>query len=247
MRRQSVNWRSRLTEGHLDHHECLHRPGRHPVTECLPILAVDRGGNFTSFFHASPTQRALAMFTLRVQPTQVASRHGYQPCRWTAEADQPPLPLSHGCGGSPGIVDIVWLGSSATNPDVPSNWHIFFSQTTNAMSGSPLFSQVQVTTNVVHDQSICFNGSGCTGGPSDPLQNRDLLEYSPTVALDPDGNVNIVFSDSVNNGPAANCITNAFSPSKPAARAPMHRRASCSCYIRGEHPGRCARSRTRHW
>ena len=170
----------------------------------FPILAVDRGGNlhlvFTRveatgnchIFMTSTTNPAVASPTW-LPAVQVDSGGGN-----TTTAIQPWI-----VAGSPGVVDITWLGSAAANPNVASNWYVFFSQTTNALSGSPLFNEVQATANKVHDNAICFNGLACAAG------TRDMLEYF-TMTLDPDGKANIAFSDSVNNCPAANCVTNAW-------------------------------------
>jgi hypothetical protein len=186
----------------------------------FPILAVDRGGNLHLVFsRITNATRACHVFL-----TSTANPGAPSPT-WL-----PAVQVDSGSGptttsvepwviaGSPGVVNIVWLGSSASTPDFVPNpppgvsptWHVFFSQTTNALSGSPLFNQVQVTATPIHNRSICFNGLACTGEPSGEPQNRDLLEYSPTLALDPDGNANIIYSDSVNNCPEATCIAKAW-------------------------------------
>jgi hypothetical protein len=113
--------------------------------------------------------------------------------------------------GSPGVVDITWLGSpAATAEGTASNWHVFFAQTRNALDTSaPTFAQNQVETTTMHDQDICFNGSGCADIPSTTPGNRELLEYY-TMTLDPDGNAHIAYPDSVNNCPTATCKTNTW-------------------------------------
>ena len=167
------------------------------------ILAIDRGGNLHLVFGRSNSGGGYHVYltssanggTSWLPPVQVDSGSGN-----TTTAVMPWV-----AAGSPGVVDITWLGSSGASPMVaPFDWQVFFAQTTNALSGSPVFNQVQATTNPIHDTNICFNGSGCTG-----TNNRDLLEYY-TMTLDPVGNASIAFADSVNNCPTATCKTNAW-------------------------------------
>jgi hypothetical protein len=96
--------------------------------------------------------------------------------------------------GSPGVVDITWIGTSASTPDVDSNWHLFFTQTRDPLATTPTFAQVQALSQTIHNQSVCFRGLDCdiNGG------NRDLAEYY-SMTIDPDGNANIAFSDDVTN------------------------------------------------
>jgi hypothetical protein len=182
-------------------------PGSNPARK-FTILAIDRGGNLHLVFS-------------RLNPAG-GGTHAYLSSSTNGGTSWlPAVQIDSGSGntttavmpwvvaGSAGVVNITWLGSAAATPDTPSNWQLFFAQSTNALSGSPIFNQVQVSTNPVHDQSICFNGTGCAGGPGDPLQNRDLLEYY-TMTVDPNGNAAIAFADSVNGCDAADCITNAW-------------------------------------
>ncbi|HJT80444.1 MAG TPA: hypothetical protein VJ719_04525, partial [Chthoniobacterales bacterium] len=176
----------------------------------FPILAVDRGGNLHLAFAQIDSLRHAHIFL-----TSTANPGAANPT-WL-----PAVQVDSGGGnsvtnimpwivaGSPGIVDVAWLGTAAQNPDVPSNWFIHFSQTTNALSGSPIFNQSQVTANPVHNHSVCFNGLGCTGDPDGDIGNRDMLEYF-TMALDPEGKAHIAFPDSITNCPSSNCQTNAW-------------------------------------
>jgi hypothetical protein len=178
----------------------------------FPNITVDRGGNVHLVFTNST---ATGHANCHVLMTSTTNPGAASPT-WL-----PVVQVDSGTGnsttavqpwavaGSPGVVDITWLGSSAPTPDVPSNWQVFFAQTTNALSGSPIFNQSQVTTNPVHNHSICFAGGACTGNSDDDLSNRDMLEYY-TMALDPEGNANITFADSFNSCPPANCTTNAW-------------------------------------
>lgn len=172
------------------------------------ILAVDRGGNVHLVFSSSNADGTNCHVYLTssadqgenwLAPVQVDSGTGN-----TTTAVMPWV-----AAGSAGVVDITWLGSAAASP-VKSDWHVFFAQTTNAMDGvGPSFAESQAETAVMHDQDICFNGTGCANNPSQSPGNRDLLEYY-TMALDPDGNANIAYPDSVTNCPADVCQTNTW-------------------------------------
>src|SRR4029077_13718334 len=76
--------------------------------------------------------------------------------------------------GSPGVVDIAWLGSTAASASVVSDWHVFFAQVTNSMSASPTIAQNQVETASIHNGSVCFDGGGCAsnGTPHGEPGNR---------------------------------------------------------------------------
>jgi hypothetical protein len=182
------------------------------------ILAVDRGGNVHLVFSESNASGFHVYLTSSID----------QGASWLAAVqvdsgtgDTVTAVMPWVAAGSPGIVDITWLGSPAASP-VQSNWHVFFAQTTNAFDPNPTFAENEVETAVMHDQDICFNGSGCAANPSASPGNRDLLEYY-TMTLDPDGFANIAYSDSVNNCDASVCITNAWFTKQtagPSAYAP---------------------------
>jgi hypothetical protein len=91
--------------------------------------------------------------------------------------------------GSAGVVDITWYGANINQSTQSASWHLYFSQATNVMSNSPVFSQVQAIPQVVHNEDICLKGGACGG-------NRDLAEYY-TITLDQQGNANIAFPDDV--------------------------------------------------
>src|SRR5205085_1055697 len=113
--------------------------------------------------------------------------------------------------GSPGIVNVAWLGSTSPTPDTANSiWDVYFAQVSNALLANPTIAQSQVATGV-HNHSICLNGLGCAaaGTPHGDPGNRDLLEYF-RMALDPDGNANIVFADSVHNCDPSICRTNTW-------------------------------------
>ena len=176
----------------------------------FPILAVDRGGNLhLAFSQVDALNHAHVFLTSTSNPA--AANPTWLPAvqvdSGTGNSTTNIMPWI--VAGSPGIVDVAWLGTAAQSPDVPSNWFVHFSQTTNAMSGSPIFNQTQVTANAVHNHSVCFNGLGCTGDPDGDIGNRDMLEYF-TMALDPEGKAHIAFPDSITNCPSSNCQTNAW-------------------------------------
>ena len=173
------------------------------------ILAVDRGGNlhlvfglrnpdnsYHVYLMSSPDQGVTWLAPVQVDNGTGNSKFGVMP--WVV-------------AGSPGVVDITWLGSTSSPTTFPSAWYVFFAQTTNALSTIPAFTQTQVTTNSIHDQDICFNGGGCADNPSQSPGNRDLLEYY-TMTLDRDGNAAIAYSDTITNCPAATCISTAHTP-----------------------------------
>jgi len=172
------------------------------------VLAVDRGGNVhlvfgqrngDGSFHVYLTS-SIDQGATWLAPVQVDSGTGN-----TTFAVMPWV-----IAGSPGTVDITWLGSTTSPATFPSSWYVFFSQTTNALSPAPTFNQVQVLSKSVHDQDICFNGTGCASNPRASPGNRDLLEYY-TIALDPAGNANIAYPDSLTpDCPADACQTNTW-------------------------------------
>jgi hypothetical protein len=72
-----------------------------------------------------------------------------------------------------------------------AQWHVFFSQSQNALASIPTFSQT-TPTGVIHAGAICTNGTGCASG------TRNLAEYfAPGLYLD--GSEMIVYSDDYNN------------------------------------------------
>ena len=172
------------------------------------ILAVDRGGNVHLVFSQKNTDGSYHVYL---------TSSSDQGATWLA-----PVQVDSGTGnstfavmpwvvaGSPGVVDITWLGSATSPNTFPSAWYVFFTQTRNALSATPTFNQVQVQSKSIHDQDICFNGSGCVDNPRQSPGNRDLLEYY-TMTLDPVGNANIAYPDSLTpDCPSNSCIANTW-------------------------------------
>jgi hypothetical protein len=175
--------------------------------QVFPTAAVDRGGNIHVAFSncgAGHTNCQIQMVSSADQGNTWTSALTVSSGAATATAVEPTI-----AAGSAGVVDVTWLGSAASTPDVASNWHVFFAQVTNALSGSPTIAQNQVETNIMHKWDICFNGTGCANNAHQSPGNRDLLEYY-SMTIDSDGNANIAYTDSVTNCPDASCITHAF-------------------------------------
>jgi hypothetical protein len=175
--------------------------------QVFPTMAVDRGGNVYVAFSAcgaGHTNCQIEMVSSTDQGTTWSSALRVSNGAATATAVEPTI-----AAGSPGVVDVTWLGSSAATPDVLSNWHVFFAQVTNALTSNPTIAQDQAEVNVMHKWDICFNGTGCASNPHQSPGNRDLLEYY-SMTIDADGNANIAYADSVTNCPDATCITHTF-------------------------------------
>jgi hypothetical protein len=200
-------------------------PAGTTVENSFPILAVDRGGNLHLVFTRSTntTPRTDAHVYLTSSTTQGASWLPAVQVDAGANTNATVMPWI--VAGSPGVVDITWYGSSSVSPDsAPFDWHVFFAQTTNALSGSPVFNQTLAVPYQVHNDAICSRGGNCTGS------TRDLAEYY-TMTLDRDGNANIAFVDGINDcvgPPTSNCYaktwytkqtggTSAYAPPTPPA------------------------------
>ena len=179
----------------------------------FPILAVDRGGNLYLAFTKSD---AVGHTNSHVFLTGTANPSAGTPT-WTPaiQVDSGPGNVS-ACqawivAGSPGTVDVAWLGSTSPSPDTQNSiWNVYFAQVTNALLANPTVAQQEVATGV-HNHSICMSGLGCTAAndPHGEPGNRDMLEYF-RMALDPDGNANIAFADSVHNCDPDFCRTNTW-------------------------------------
>jgi hypothetical protein len=190
----------------------------------FPIIAVDRGGNLHLAFtksDASGNTNCHVFLTSTANPTAATPT-------WTSavQVDNGGVATGTACqawiaGGSPGIVDVTWLGSSSTSPNVaPFDWHLFFAQVTNAVTGSPTIAVNQAESTQVHNYIICFNGGACPNVTGN--RTRKMLEYY-VMTIDPDGNANIAFPDSIDNCPASTCLTNAWFTKQtggPSAYAP---------------------------
>lgn len=171
-------------------------PAGTDIGNVFPVMAVDRGGNVHVAFsqcnydaisgNSSNCKVYLMNSTDQGQTWLPAVQVNNGP-----ETSYAILPWI--TAGSPGVVDLTWYGSNITSSTQAADWHLYFAQTTNATSSTPTFTQVQAISQVVHNKDICLKGGACgsTG-------NRALAEYYQ-IALDPEGNANIAFTDTVNN------------------------------------------------
>jgi len=214
-------------------------PNGTSVNNAFPNLALDRGGNlhlaFAQSNGVSTTRTSCHVFLMSTANPAAAAP------TWTLPVQVDSGPLNNTAlmpwivAGSPGVVDVTWLGSTVSSPDVTPNpdvtkgewWQVSFGQVTNALSATPTIAQTIVAANV-HNLSICSSGGACPA-PTNATDTRKLLEYY-TMTIDPDGNANIAFPDSVDNCPSTTCFTNtwyvtqtggpiAFSPPTPPSPA----------------------------
>jgi hypothetical protein len=200
----------------------------------FPNLALDRGGNLHMVFtnsNATDHTNCHVFLTSTANPSAAAPT-------WlpAVQVDNGPGNVSAAeawvVAGSPGVVNVAWLGSTLISPNnAPADpnpadhntsdwWNVFFAQVKQAMSSTPTISQVKVASNV-HNHSICFNGAGCAAGPHGEPGNRDLLEYFK-MTLDPDGKANIAYADSVTNCDPKVCITNAWFAKQKSGPSAYH-------------------------
>jgi len=99
--------------------------------------------------------------------------------------------------GDAGRVAMAWYGSKAKDfNDTGSQWAEMYSESVNALSAHPTFSQTRVSdaSIPVHSADICQAGTFCaiTGG------NRNLADFQ-TIAPDPCGHSVIVYVDDHDN------------------------------------------------
>ena len=97
--------------------------------------------------------------------------------------------------GDAGRVDIVWYATDSikSSSEVLDNndWHVYFSQTLNALATNISFSQKRVSDHIIHHGNI--SQGGLTG-----TANRNLLDYFQ-VAIDPQGAAVISYADDHND------------------------------------------------
>jgi hypothetical protein len=186
------------------------------------IMAVDRGGNVHLVFSRSDADGKNCHVYLTSSSDQAVTWS--TPVQVDSGTANNTAVMPWVVAGSPGVVDITWLGSSSVSADVaPFDWKLFFAQTTNAMSATPTFDQTQVTPDIMHDKTICFNGTGCASG------TRELAEYY-AMTLDPEGFALISYPDTVHDCSGSNCVArtwftkqtsglSAYAPPPPPAPA----------------------------
>jgi hypothetical protein len=181
-------------------------------------LAIDSGGNYYSLFDGTADDNNADTNPYHVY-LEVSRDHGQT---WSR-----PIQVDHDANGagthvlahiavtSPGNIDVVWYGTTATgepngvcgtivsqSPCTDSSgkpdglppytdakapaWNVYMAQSTNALSASPTFKQVAANATPTHYGEICTNGLVC--GSSD----RSLLDYI-SVAVDCSGLAHIVY------------------------------------------------------
>ena len=182
-------------------------PAGTSVENAFVSIAVDKGGNIHLAFTRSIglTARTNAHVFLMSSTDQGAT--WLPPVQVDSGANTQSTVMPWITAGSPGVVDITWYGSSSASPDAPPfDWHVFFAQTNNALDPNPTFTQVLAVPGQVHDAAICSQGGNCPGGATG---TRMLAEYY-TITLDPEGNANIAYPNSIDNCPSATCLTNTW-------------------------------------
>jgi hypothetical protein len=184
-----------------------------PVTNTSPVdgtndstiahifigAAIDRGGNL------------YILFSLRLggtTPTHLymmsSTDHG---TTWSAphQVDQGGLDSNVFpaiVAGDPGRIAMAWYGSKSTDfNDTSALWSEMYSQSVDALSAHPTFTQTRVTPRdaPVHAADICQAGTFCTvtGG------NRNLADFQ-SITLDPCGHAVVIYTD--DHAPAAHTV-----------------------------------------
>jgi hypothetical protein len=181
-------------------------------------VAIDSGGNYYALFDGTADDNNADTNPYHVY-LAVSRDHGQT---WST-----PMQVDHDANGagthvlahlavtSPGNVDVVWYGTTATGepngfcgtlvsqspctnssgepdglaPYTDANapaWNVYLAQSTNALSASPTFKQVAANATPTHYGEICTNGLVC--GSSD----RSILDYI-SVAVDCKGFAHIAY------------------------------------------------------
>ncbi|MFL5910735.1 MAG: sialidase family protein [Gaiellaceae bacterium] len=191
-------------------------------------LAIDSAGNYYTLFAGTADDNNADTNPYHVYLV-VSRDHG---ATWGK-----PIQVDHDANGagthvlphlavtSPGNVDVVWYGTTATGepngvcgtivsqspctdssgkadgfpPYTASNapaWDVYLAQSTNALSSSPTFQQVAANATPTHYGEICSNGLVC--GSSD----RSLLDFI-SVAVDCKGFAHITYGGNTKQQEAA--------------------------------------------
>jgi hypothetical protein len=175
-------------------------------------LAIDSAGNYYALFAGTADDRDAGANPYHVYLV-TSTDHGQT---WGK-----PIQVDHDSNGagthvlphlavtSPGNVDVVWYGTSATgepngvcgtvvsqspckagfppysDPKAPA-WNVYMAQSRNALAAKPTFTQAAVNPAATHYGQICTNGIVC--GSSD----RSLLDFI-SVAVDCKGLAHIAY------------------------------------------------------
>ncbi|NND61084.1 MAG: exo-alpha-sialidase, partial [Gammaproteobacteria bacterium] len=166
--------------------EVANRPA--DVGNVFPTLAIDsadnlyygwiEGGSFDVLFSKS-TDSAVTWS---------------EPVRVNAPGDSELAVNPYMVAGSEGRVAILFNATEGeTSPDGADGkaWHLYLSQSLNAHTANPSFTQYQVTDTPLHFNSICTGGLGCTLSGGD----RSLLEFNEVDIDRMDGSMVFIFAD----------------------------------------------------
>jgi hypothetical protein len=187
--------------------------GKQPnYANIFATLAIDSAGNYYALYAGTADDRDAAANPYHVYLV-TSTNHGQS---WSK-----PVQLDHDANGAgthvlphlavttPGNVDVVWYGTSATgepngvcgtivsqspctagfppysDPKAPA-WRVYLAQSTNALAARPTFTQVAANSTPTHYGRICTNGIVC--GSSD----RSLLDFI-SVGVDCKGLAHIAY------------------------------------------------------
>jgi hypothetical protein len=165
------------------------------VGNLFPVAAVDHSGNvYVAFSTQLPGQNyGVYLVSSHDAGATWSSANRVNPAAQTAI-----FPAI--AAGDRGRVDLIWIGANGvTSPNDPSaQWNIYFAQSRKAYASSPLWSNGQISTSVMHRGDICNQGLNCNifGG------NRNLLDFI-SVAIDGHGKANAVWTDDASQSPKA--------------------------------------------
>jgi hypothetical protein len=100
-------------------------------------------------------------------------------------------------GGSKGMLSLVYLRGTKTDPSQPQNWYVEMERIANANTARPSITRTRPIAKAMHTKDICFDGIVC--GLPGFGENRDLLDYIWN-AVDSRGNA---FAVIASDGPAS--------------------------------------------
>jgi hypothetical protein len=98
-------------------------------------------------------------------------------------------------GPVPGSIGVVWYGTTAASNNDNANWKVFFAQSLNATTSSPVFRQVELSDHFIHGSNISESGLSVVPGAG---PNRNLLDYFQ-IAFDPMGAAVVAYTDDHND------------------------------------------------
>ena len=99
-------------------------------------------------------------------------------------------------GGDKGVLSLVTLRGSNSDPSTPQNWYVEIARVTHADTVKPTIERVRPLAKPIHTTDICFSGITC--GLPGFGNDRNLLDYIWN-AVGPDGTAHVVIAS---DGPA---------------------------------------------